>query len=164
MIKFQALMQAIHQSIHSAAEAVEAQGVEHLDDFFDLIENPETSDDATGNVTHRPKMVAMEFPSRTPDGVETVIANIPLISLSPISSPRIEQVKFSAELEVTSDDNDELLVAFPNHKSSGMFSKSADKSEGNTRIEITLKGGEPPEGLQKVIEGYERALRAQIPG
>ncbi|WP_199609097.1 DUF2589 domain-containing protein [Flocculibacter collagenilyticus] len=163
MIKFQALMQAIQESIHSASQAVEDEGRKHLDDYFDEIEHEEH--DSNGNrITHRPKMVAMEFPSRTPDGIETVVANIPLITLSPISTQKITEVKFTAHLEVTTDENDEVYVAFPTNKKGGLFGKHKDETNENTKIEITLTGAEPPEGLQKVIEGYERAIRAQIPG
>ncbi len=174
MIKFQALMQAIHQSIHDAARAVEEQGIKHIDDFFELIEadDDEKEQGSSGKnaKTYRPKTYSMEFPSRTPDGIKTVVVEVPLITLSPISSPRISEVKFTTKLEVTSDESDQLYVAFPmspKQKKQGFFSKpesSSSPDSTNTTIEITLKGDEPPEGLQKLIEGYERALRAQIPG
>lgn len=161
MIKFQALMQSIHQSIHSAAQAVEAEGQKHIDKFFNIVEDT----DGNGELNYKPKTVDMEFPSRTVDGCESVVVKVPLIALSPISTPRISEVKFTTELEISTNEDDELMVSFPTVKKSGFFSGSEDiKSSSNTRIEITLTGQEPPEGLQKVIEGYERALRAQIPG
>lgn len=162
MVKFQALMQAVHQSINSATQAVESQGQKHLDKFFDIVEG--TENDADGRTDYRPKMIDMEFPSRTPKGVETVTVKVPLITLTPISSPRIAEVKFHTELEITTDENGELLVAFPSAKGKGFSLKGEQRSSANTSLEITLKGNEPPEGLQKIIEGYERALRAQIPG
>jgi len=164
MIQFRALMQAIQQSIHNAAQAVEAQGLKHIDDFFDKIDVKDKNGNVVGK-RHRPKMVTMEFPSRTPNGVETMTANVPLIALSPISTPKIAEVKFAAKLEVSTDEQDNVMVSFPTSHKKSMFSRSDDLSNGaNTKIEITLKGEEPPEGLQKVIEGYEKALRAQIPG
>ncbi|MAJ70949.1 MAG: DUF2589 domain-containing protein [Alteromonadaceae bacterium TMED7] len=199
MIKFQALMQAVHQSIHGAAQAVEQSGTKHINKFFDRIEkegntekeklkeqlseainngdralanelvaqldNFEDDDDllAEGEATYRPKMVAMAFPSQGPDGVDSTIVNVPLITLCPISSPRIKDVKFSADLEVTADNTEELFVAFRAPQVSG-GDNTVTKDTTNTHIEICLVGHEPPEGLQKVIEGYEKALRAQIPG
>ncbi|MBL4795568.1 MAG: DUF2589 domain-containing protein [Pseudomonadales bacterium] len=112
---------------------------------------------------HRPKMVAMAFPNQDANGVGTTIVNVPLITLCPISSPRIKEVHFSADLEVTADDNDELYIAFRSPKVNGGAS-TVTKDTSNTHLEITLVGHEPPEGLQKIIEGYEKALRAQIPG
>ena len=204
MIRFQALMQAIHKSIHSATQAVEAEGVKHIETFFDEIPGSQAGDNAETkkqldeaheklnagdvkgattilaelkkssngnevkapeqNVTHRPKMVAMAFPNQTPSGVESVVVNVPLITLSPISTPRVKEVKITADLEVTTDENDDLHVAFPGPQKKGVFNSKEQKHTTNTHIEISLEGTEPPEGLQKVIEGYERALRAQIPG
>ncbi len=172
MIRFQALMHAVHQSIHSAAQAVEQAGIKHIDKFFDKVvsESPEQthaldSDERTSEQesTYRPKMVAMAFPSQNSDGVDSTIVNVPLITLCPISSPRIKDVKFSADLEVTADNNDELFVAFRSPQLSG-GDNTVTKDTTNTHIEISLVGHEPPEGLQKIVEGYEKALRAQIPG
>jgi hypothetical protein len=124
-----------------------------------------TNDDIAteGEATYRPKMVAMAFPSQGAKGVDSTVVNVPLITLCPISSPRIKDVKFSADLEVTADDNDELYVAFRAPQVTGSYN-TINKDSTNTRIEISLVGHEPPEGLQKIIEGYEKALRAQIPG
>lgn len=200
MIRFQALMHTIQQSIHSAAQAVEAAGIKHIDKFFDKIVDEAAKDrelksqalgeaikqgdsnkanellkeldkvpDSSGmaseqTATYRPKMVAMAFPSQNADGVDSTIVNVPLITLSPISSPRIKDVKFSADLEVTADDSDELFVAFKTPQVTGGGESTVNKDTTNTHIEISLVGHEPPEGLQKIIEGYEKALRAQIPG
>jgi len=199
MIRFQALMHAVQQSIHSAAQAVESAGFKHIDKFFDEVidensaerqakskklndahealnngdadkanallkevnETPENESDE--NIIYRPKMVAMAFPSQGDDGVDSTIVNVPLITLCPISSPRIKDVKFTADMEVTADDSDELFVAFRPPQVTG-GENSIVKDSTNTRIEISLVGHEPPEGLQKIIEGYEKALRAQIPG
>jgi hypothetical protein len=203
MIRFQALMHAVQQSIHSAAQAVESAGFKHIDKFFDKIVNDDPNDQqekskklgdiqeainagddekanvllkelnespsdneqaaSEDNVIYRPKMVAMAFPSKGKEGVDSTIVNVPLITLCPISSPRIKDVQFTADLEVTADDNDELFVAFRAPQVTG-GEHSISKDTTNTRIEISLIGHEPPEGLQKIIEGYEKALRAQIPG
>ncbi|MBL4940590.1 MAG: DUF2589 domain-containing protein [Colwellia sp.] len=124
-----------------------------------------SNDDMTieSDAIYRPKMVAMAFPSQSADGVDSTIVNVPLITLCPISSPRIKEVKFSADLEVTANDSDELYVAFRAPQVTG-GENTITKDSTNTHIEISLVGHEPPEGLQKIIEGYEKALRAQIPG
>jgi hypothetical protein len=203
MIRFQALMHAVQQSIHSAAQAVESAGFKHIDKFFDKIVNDDPNDQqekskklgdiqeainagddekanvllkelnespsdneqaaSEDNVIYRPKMVAMAFPSKGKEGVDSTIVNVPLITLCPISSPRIKDVQFTADLEVTADDNDELFVAFRAPQVTG-GEHSISKDTTNTRIEISLIGHETPEGLQIIIEGYEKALRAQIPG
>ena len=164
-------MEAIQQSINSAARSVEANGVRYVNKFFVEVDDEGKQkprvDGSTFNLdsTYRPKMVDMEFPSRTPDGIETVTVKVPLLTLSPLNTPKVEQVKFIADLEVSTNDKDELLVAFPQVKKTSFFSSNTHHANSsNAHLEITISAGEAPEGLQKIIEGYERALRAQIPG
>ncbi|WCN09841.1 DUF2589 domain-containing protein [Marinomonas mediterranea] len=165
MIEFEALMRAIHKSVKDAAKSVEGETVDFINRFFE-----ETTDDESKSDNHsvmRPKTCTMQFPSRTADGIETVTAEVPLLALVPISSPRITEVKFTTELDITTNKDEKLIVSFPKPRKRSFFS-SNDSSDGapsgNATIEITLTGDEPPEGLKTLIDGYERALRAQIPG
>ncbi len=166
MIEFQSLMRAIHKSVKDAAKSVEGETIDFIKRFFVEEERDDPNDPDNTEPVLRPKTCAMEFPSRTADGIETVTAEIPLLALSPISAPKITEVKFSTELEVTTGKDDKLLVSFPDpNKKKGLLGNKGEKLDSsNTRIEITLTGSEPPEGLKRLIEGYERALRAQIPG
>ncbi len=165
MIKFEALMRAIHKSVRDAAKTVEGESLDFIDRFFKKEKNPEALTNSNEN-EHilSPITCTMEFPSRSADGVDIIKAEVPLLTLCPISIPRITEVKFITELEITTGDEDSLMVAFPGPKKHGFFSKDDDRDTTNAKIEITLTGSEPPEGLKKLIEGYERALRAQIPG
>ena len=161
-------MEAIQQSINSSARSVEANGVRYVNKFFvEVDESGEPIDKEAGNFNlgaqYKPKMVEMQFPRRTAEGMDTVVAEVPLLVLSPLNTPKVEEVKFTADLEVSTNAQDELLVSFPDQKKESFF--SGDKSKNtNAHLEITIKAGESPEGLKKIIEGYERALRAQIPG
>ncbi|MET4696820.1 DUF2589 domain-containing protein [Endozoicomonas lisbonensis] len=109
-------------------------------------------------MTHRPKMVAMAYPGNTESGLETFVAHVPLISLVPMAASQVKHIKFRCDLEVTSNEDDELLVSFPSAGS------EASSNSANTHIEIIVEGGETTDGLKKLIEGYDRVLRAQIPG
>ncbi|QUX91792.1 hypothetical protein CYL31_10330 [Marinomonas sp. A3A] len=166
MIEFQALMRAIHKSVKDAAKSVEGETIDFIKRFFDEEERNDPKDPHNTEPVLRPKTCSMEFPSRTADGIENVTAEIPILALCPISSPRITEVKFSTELEVTTNTDGKLMVSFPdpNKKKSLLGGKGEKQESSNTRIEITLTGSEPPEGLKRLIEGYERTLRAQIPG
>jgi hypothetical protein len=165
MIKFRALMEAIQNSIQGASQAQEQYELKAtLDDYFEVAKEEET-DETTINsngVHYKAKTVSMDFPTQTADGLEIIKTEVPLITLSPISSARISEVKFTTELEVTSDKEGTLLVNFPK-KTAGRFSKGQAESRSNTTIEICLTGSENPEGLKHIIEGYEKILRAQIP-
>lgn len=112
----------------------------------------------------RPKMVSMAFPTITSNGPATHYVDVPLITLTPISTLLINEVNIKTSLEITVDSKDNIMVSFPQKKQPGIFSSHSESTYSNTEIEIKFRGGETPEGLQKVIEGYERALRAQIPG
>ncbi len=167
MIEFQSLMRAVHKGVRDAAKSVEGESLDFIKRFFDQVTVDDPDDEETGETTVlRPKTCAMEFPSRTADGINMITVQVPIVAICPISSPRITEVKFSSELEISATEDDKLMVAFPILKSQS--DDSAPAVEGNrstnANLEITLTGNEPPEGLKKLIDGYERALRAQIPG
>ncbi|MBH0020223.1 DUF2589 domain-containing protein [Pseudoalteromonas sp. SWXJ133] len=200
MIKFRSLIHELHSSIKQAANEVEAQGIKHINKFFEIVEIPIEnvtdlddesiqkvktfidSDDtesalnilknhneklASNNQIRRvlkPKTMQMAFPDKDHNGPKISYVDVPIITLTPISSQKIHEVSIKANLEVTANDQNELFVAFPKQTQRGIFSKSQERSTSNVEIEIKLQGGETPEGLQKLIEGYERSLRAQIPG
>jgi hypothetical protein len=200
MIKFRSLIHELHSSIKQAANEVEAQGIKHINKFFEIVEIPTEnvtdlddesiqkvktfidSDDteaalsilknhneklASNNQVRRvlkPKTMRMAFPDKDHNGPKISYVDVPIITLTPISSQKIQEVSIKANLEVTANDQNELFVAFPKQAQGGIFSKSQERNTSNVEIEIKLQGGETPEGLQKLIEGYERSLRAQIPG
>ncbi|MBB1384655.1 MULTISPECIES: DUF2589 domain-containing protein [Pseudoalteromonas] len=200
MIKFRSLIHELHSSIKQAANEVEAQGIKHINKFFEIVEIPTEnvtdlddesiqkvktfidSDDteaalsilknhneklASNNQVRRvlkPKTMQMAFPDKDHNGPKISYVDVPIITLTPISSQKIQEVSIKANLEVTANDQNELFVAFPKQAQGGIFSKSQERNTSNVEIEIKLQGGETPEGLQKLIEGYERSLRAQIPG
>ena len=200
MIKFRSLIHELHSSIKQAANEVEAQGIKHINKFFEIVEIPTEnvtdlddesiqkvktfidSDDteaalsilknhneklASNNQVRRvlkPKTMQMAFPDKDHNGPKISYVDVPIITLTPISSTKIQEVIIKAKLEVTANEQNELLVAFPKQTQGGIFSTSHEKSTSNVEIEIKLQGGETPEGLRKLVEGYERSLRAQIPG
>lgn len=173
MIEFKKLVEAIHASIHSAAKSVEEDGARRINKFFYEVDEEGNEIDSDANEefvdfnfkrSYRPKTVTMEFPFRgNSNEPDTVEVQVPLIVLSPISTPKVTEAKFTAELEVTTDDKGRLQVGFPDKSKKGLFGGGGEHN-GNTKLEIVVKGSESPAGLKKVIEGYERALRAQIPG
>ncbi|KZN40862.1 DUF2589 domain-containing protein [Pseudoalteromonas luteoviolacea] len=164
MIEFQSLMKAIHKGVKDASKAVEGETIDFVKRFFDEHENEEGK-----APSYSPKTCTMQFPSRTEDGIDTVDAEVPLLALVPISSPRITEVKFKTDLEISTNDQDKLMVTFAKNTTKFGFrdkiiGPSGGENTANAQLEIILTGNEPPEGLKKLIEGYERALRAQIPG
>jgi hypothetical protein len=117
----------------------------------------------------RPKTVTLQYPQKTPHGPEIHDVHVPLITLVPMSMAQVSEVKLRTDLELFVE-KDQLGVSFPTKcqktKPSSKNDKSgADESEKCTAtLEITVTPSGPSDGLLKVVEGYEKALRAQIPG
>ena len=116
----------------------------------------------------QPKMTTIQFPQKTASGMVVMSdVRVPLVTLVPLSMTQISEVKFRTELEIQVEE-EELLVSFPNPKSetaSGrenqLLGSSRPRSVGS--LEITLVPHHGTEGLKKIVEGYEKALRAQLP-
>lgn len=115
----------------------------------------------------RPKMVALQYPLATPEGPRIQVVHVPLISLVPLSQVQLKELNFSTELDL-SVHGDALQVSFPKRQAAAEDSRdnqspSAPKGT-RAQLEVKISAMETPEGLKYVVDGYERALRAQIPG
>ncbi len=116
--------------------------------------------------TLRPKMIAMQYPHKTASGITMSEVQVPLITLAPLSMTQISEVKFSTQLEIQVED-DELAVSFPSRQS-GTSNETDQKSNASSggsvaTLEITLTPHHGTDGLKKIVEGYEKVLRAQLP-
>ena len=54
--------------------------------------------------------------------------------------------------------DDNLSISFPSK------TKTNEENKHLATLEVNIDKATTPEGLKKLIEGYDRALRAQIPG
>ena len=92
--------------------------------------------------------------------------HVPLITLVPLSMSQIEKVKLRADFEIHISD-DELQLGFPSRGSTqkkGLFTKRGRRGKRTTgSLEITIGPHPVADGLKIIVEGYERALRTQIP-
>ena len=163
MIRLESLVGAIQQAVTSANQGLQDQSGQFLQRFF--TETGEEHSDNAGKSVLRPNYVTMEYPRETSKGIETLLVDVPLISLVPVVSSRIKEVTFRSALEVSHDVDGGLNISFPSgkKKSTGLFGKEAPETHV-AELEIKLTGDETPDGLQRLIEGYNRVLRAQIPG
>jgi len=134
---------AIQKAVLKASDTLAKKNLEVLDTYF------ENSDE--NNISKLiPKTVTVQYPV-------------------PVSMTKISKVKLKTRLELSLDKND-LIVGFPSKKlAKDKRNKKNIKEENRyesttSSIEITLRPSMSPDGLKKLIEGYEKALRAQIPG
>ena len=176
MISFDAFVKAIHAAILGANDALMDRNVELLDRFFKEVphvhdENDESaseakdSGDSHTHVSHLPKSVCLIYPQQTASGKPKMVSiHVPLITLVPLSMSQIEKVKFTADFEIHMC-GDELQLKFPSGGSTtkrGIFSRKARETTTG-KLEITITPHSVSEGIKLIVEGYERALRAQIP-
>jgi len=108
----------------------------------------------------RARNVIIEYPQQSSDGkVEYVDVEVPLITLSPITTSHIEKATLKAnfEMEIV---NGELQINFTN-RDRPPLGKRNKTTRG--QLEITIAPTESPEGLQQLVESYEKVLMSQIP-
>jgi hypothetical protein len=119
----------------------------------------------------KPRMVLMQFPNDTPDGPVIHTVHVPLISLVPLPQHQISELKFTTLLDL-SIVQDKVVVGFPSAGLVGDVGGNAETGfgdgknaspKGTSRVEVTITATATPKGFVQVIEGYNRALRAQIP-
>jgi hypothetical protein len=127
----------------------------------------------SGSTALQPKMVAIDFPTVTKDGPTVHTVHVPLITLAPFAGVQISKLTFRGDLDVQEGTDGKLRVAFAPTGQTAPAPSAANGTNGvdnpaprrsNTSIEIVVENAPIPDGFRKVIEGYERALRAQIPG
>lgn len=96
---------------------------------------------------------------------------VPLITLVPVIMTQISEVRLRSDL-VVQIEGDDVVVSFPVGCSASSNDDNATTMENMyepeagtvASLEITLTPNTGTAGLKKLIEGYERILRAQIPG
>ena len=186
MINLNSLVNAIQKAALIAGETISkehfkifSQYFEGLDkDFFDGFskEDEKKSDNTKGEdkikttqneVPYlKPRMVKMQFQKETANGVEMHDVYVPLLTLMPISMPQVSKLKFTTDLELYSDADENIRVSFPTKEKGSVFHKdNADHERiSKATVEISLDSNDATNGLKLVIEGYDKMLRAQIPG
>lgn len=113
----------------------------------------------------KPKMVSVQYPKMTKNGPQIHTVHVPLISLVPISQIYLSELKFKVDLELGIVENN-LQISFPAKKGNTESCADGD-SDNNTSVatlEICINTTTRPVGMNHLIEGFDRALRAQIPG
>lgn len=153
MINLNNLVEALNNAANIANTSLLTSYSDVMGTYF---EKKEKSD------AYSAKNVSINYPVKTDDNsVKNIAVDVPLITLVPISSTRIEELKFTTNLDIVLK-NDELLVAFSNGEGNKNMFNNKEKSATAT-LEILLRPNDNPEGLKNIIEGYEKILRAQIP-
>lgn len=192
MITFENLITAFHEAVLTANDTLKQKNAFILDEFFEqgddvltikdnlqklkranskkemnkLIEDlsEQVDQEAIGKFNSssklKPKMVTIQYPRETENGHTTHDVHVPLISLVPVNQTGIEEVNITSVLELALK-NDELMVSFPKRNGNN---RNQQEDRHLSKIEIKLIPTTESDGLKKIIEGYDKVLRAQIPG
>jgi len=172
---------AIQTAVVEAADQVRRRNLELLAEYFERPEDlkgwrerngasgggedgPPSADEDRGTPPLVPKMVTMEFPRETKDGPVSHTVHVPLIALVPHQGLLISELRASFKLEVMFDEEKGPLIKISprTRKVKDRIDEEFEDEVATVEIVITDEG--PPKGLAEVIFGYERALRAEIPG
>lgn len=163
------LQLSLDDALKASNDIVSKKGAVTRDDFKTASEALERARDSlTGEANDKsaqipgtlsPRSVVVEFPTQTPSGVEFVEVHVPLITLVPIAMSQIEKAKVTASFDIEVV-NDEVQLNFTN-RSKSSIRRNSKSTKG--KLELTISPQESSEGLKQLIEGYEKALKAQIP-
>lgn len=151
MIRVDQFIATIHQAVLSANELFHHEQRKMLETYFE----PTAKGPDKGVL--KPRTVAMEFPEQTADGVVMRHIHIPLITLVPVTTAQVAEVKFKSNLEIQTD-NDHILMGFATART-----PAGESAPASASIEISITPQPHAEGLRKLIEGYEKILRSQLP-
>lgn len=176
LILFSELMAGIQVAAEQAAHTLAHENLRILKSYF-VAKDGDTKGDAGAEPAgdkHEelspsvfaqlvPLTVELTYPIITAEGVSEHQVFVPLISLAPIVNLQLSTIDIEMDLEVMEKEGD-VMVGFPQHKTSFLFGEKVTAAKPNAKIKITINSGGRTPGVTALIEGYDKALRAQIPG
>ena len=161
MISFKKFVEGIHGAVLAANETLMSENEKVLDKYFEVTGGKGSND------VYRPKTAVIQCPKHTDDGVVMQNVRMPLITIAPVTMSQIDKVTLNVNLEMQLN-GDEVNVGFRtpgiHKKEDANDDQSAAEDITLAQVEIILRPHDGPEGLNILIEGYEKALRAQMPG
>ncbi len=173
MISIQSLVQAVQLSVDAALHAVSQNNIRLFRSyFFQRNANAPASEGATDQTADtsvssgealEPEVIKLQFSRDTPKGPVPHVVTVPLISLVPFFSLQPTEMNFDIDLECIEQDG-EIMVAFPRVKKNWLGVDRVDDIKPNAKVTIKIVATGRTPGVSAVIEGYDKVLRAQIPG
>ncbi len=111
----------------------------------------------------RPRSAVIQYPMPSENGMIMKDVLVPLITLIPVTLSEITEIKFKTNLEIQINEENSLDISFPNISTIRKSENNQGSDSGYSSLEITVRPSDTPEGLKIVIQGYDKALKAQIP-
>lgn len=171
MINLEGLIKAVQSSVDAAAEALVDKNSEMLKNYFHEVPVSELSQEQRDELPKgmkeetilRPKVVAVEYPKNSNGKEGNHMVFVPLLTLAPMSQLQISEMVVRLNFEIREEDG-QAIVTFPTPQKSILSEGEKDsKKDTNAAIKIAVKNFGTPKGVDMVVEGYHKALRAQVP-
>ncbi len=174
-LNFTALISTIENAVIKASQSVERQNIHRLLRYFEYA-NPENKDmpidwSIASNMDLDkklvPKMVTVQFPQeKKVNGkmeASTHDVYLPLISLVSHTDIKMEKIEVSTKVDLSAveDLKSENGIDDPSHRLDVRL--TPHDSDNVTEVHMTFTNAEVPDGLRKVIDGYDKAISNQLP-
>ncbi len=153
MIKVSSLISAMQQAAHEASATVAGEQMKILARFFHGVEDGASL--ASGDAL-TPVLVRMGFPRETADGPVQHEVYVPLIAMTPMTALQLTELEVELDAEVVID-GEEVLVGTPSRD------VEVEGEKTNLKVRMKFDAAGLPDGAQVIIDGFSKALRAQIP-
>ena len=130
---------------HFASDSLLKKNQEIIESFFSKV----SCDDGD---YFTPKTIKMDYP--TVDENDEIIQKeieVPLITLIPLTTTKLEKTTFTFEFQISEKDND-VSISF----NKGVFGNGA-----NCKMELTITPDKNPEGINNIIGKYNKTLENQ---
>lgn len=156
------------QDILDAESTVSRQSLEDVMESLKQLKTsltqPDAIEQALAESDLRPKTVILNYPIMGKDGsITNKEVHVPLITLIPVTFSKIEEMTLKADLELTIvDDEVQVGLGKINKNNPDDTSKPANKNSIGS-IEIVMKPQHMSDGMQHVVDAYEKVLKAQLP-
>ncbi len=162
MISLKSFVSAIHDAIGQASDSLMERNAGLLNQYFEEAEPAPGARAETVAVAGRKlvaKTVTLEYPTVQPDlTVRLDEVKVPLITLVPLTTTRIEKAVLTTEFEMEVVDEEVRL----NFRKPGGLGSLGRSNPTFGRLEVTFSPQEPTEGLTLVVEAFESTLKAQL--
>ncbi len=170
MIDLKELVEAIQFAVIEAADQVRLKNLNILQDYFVASKDQEAEDEGKALV---PRMINMEFPEVTETGPRIHVVRVPLICIAPPTNLYLSEFRARLKVDFGLEGGEGAKIKLaPVKKSSPPPTVGGGQTPAHdgeiyreaAEIEIVLRHADLPAGLADIVQGYDRALRAEIPG
>jgi len=146
-MKLEDFLKILHTAVNYASDSLMKNNLELFETYFNKSKSSQTNEEY-----FTPKTIKMDYPVvGENNSIEQKQLEVPLITLVPVRSSKIEKATFNFEFQIDEKD-DNVSVSF----NKGVFGNGA-----NCKMELTIVPDENPNGIDCLIDKYNKILDNQ---